>query len=157
MSAGEGSSSLCFSGFAFSRLLCRKLGRCAALCSWATAWQQRKQIWWCNQIIVWIVGVPVLNYWNTGSKDKEKYWKFKQRSHNVCCSCIVWWSGQNRLSHLSIAPWWSGLGAPVGVGWQLSVPLNPLSVSGETIPSCSTHSKDIASNIIKQQQKKQGF
>lgn len=51
-------------------------------------------------------------------------------------------SWQRRLPHLSIALWWSGLGASVGVGWQLSVPLNPLSVSGEIIPSCSTHSED---------------
>lgn len=63
-------------------------------------------------------------------------------------------SRQRRLSHLSIAPCWSGLGASVGVGWQLSVPLNPLSVSGETIPSCSTHSEETLHLKLKTKKKR---
>lgn len=74
----------------------------------------------------------------------------------LCDEVILGW--RRRLSHLSIALWWSGLGASVGVGWQLSVPLNPLSVSGETIPSYSKHNEDILHPKLKTKPKqKQGF
>lgn len=73
----------------------------------------------------------------------------------LCDEVILGW--QRRLSHLSIALWWSGLGASVGVGWQLSVPLNPLSVSGETIPSYSKHSEDTLHLKLKIKKTKTGL
>lgn len=61
MGADEGPPPLRLSGFASPQLLCVTLGRRAELCRRATAWKQKKRIWWCSQTIVWILGVPVLN------------------------------------------------------------------------------------------------
>lgn len=45
--------------------------------------------------------------------------------------------GRPSWTHLSNALWWRGLEV-AGVRWLLSEPTNPLSVSGEMIPSYKT-------------------
>lgn len=46
--------------------------------------------------------------------------------------------GRQSWTHLSDALWWRGLEAVAGVRRLLSEPTNPLSVSGEMIPSYKT-------------------
>lgn len=42
---------------------------------------------------------------------------------------------------LSVALWWGGLAAAAGVSRLLSEPTKPLSVPGETIPSCTKQTR----------------